>query len=126
VTRRPGGPSVDLAYADPRLVTLYDALSPSCADTAFHVRLAGPRPLAVPDLGSRPLDLGRWFDLVLTTGHVFQVCLAEDDARAALATARRHLGEADSGGVRWFGGWDGGPFTPGSPEIVVVATARPA
>ncbi len=127
---------MDLAYADPRLAALYDALSPPGADTRFYVRLAGTRPLAVLDLGlgtgqlacalaaaghevvgvdpapamlavargrpgggrvawfegdARSLELGRRFDLVLMTGHVFQIFLADEEVGAVLATARRHL-----------------------------------
>ncbi|GLK86399.1 class I SAM-dependent methyltransferase [Ancylobacter defluvii] len=40
---------------------------------------------------ARRLDLGRRFDLVVMTGHAFQVFLGEDDQRAALATIARHL-----------------------------------
>jgi ubiquinone/menaquinone biosynthesis C-methylase UbiE len=40
---------------------------------------------------ARTLDLDRVFELVLMTGHAFQVFLTDDDVRAVLATARRHL-----------------------------------
>ncbi|MDR6951909.1 SAM-dependent methyltransferase [Ancylobacter sp. 3268] len=40
---------------------------------------------------ARRLDLGRRFELVVMTGHAFQVFLGEDDQRAALATIARHL-----------------------------------
>lgn len=41
---------------------------------------------------ARGLDLGDdRFDLVVMTGNVFQVFLTDDDARAVLASARRHL-----------------------------------
>lgn len=40
---------------------------------------------------ARQLDLGRRFDLVVMTGHAFQVFLTDEDQRAALATIARHL-----------------------------------
>jgi SAM-dependent methyltransferase len=40
---------------------------------------------------ARILDLGQRFDLVVLTGHAFQVFLTEADQRAALATIARHL-----------------------------------
>lgn len=40
---------------------------------------------------ARTLRLGRRFDLVLLTGHAFQVFLTVDDRRAALATIAAHL-----------------------------------
>jgi ubiquinone/menaquinone biosynthesis C-methylase UbiE len=41
---------------------------------------------------ARHVDLGaERFDLIVMTGNVFQVFLTDDDARAVLATARRHL-----------------------------------
>lgn len=40
---------------------------------------------------ARSLALGRRFDLVLLTGHAFQVFLTADDQRAVLATIARHL-----------------------------------
>lgn len=40
---------------------------------------------------ARDLDLGERFDLVLMTGHAFQVFLGDGDRRAALATVARHL-----------------------------------
>ncbi|MGE5766749.1 MAG: class I SAM-dependent methyltransferase, partial [Bacteroidota bacterium] len=40
---------------------------------------------------TRTLDLGRRFDLVLLTGHAFQVFLRPDDQRAALRSIARHL-----------------------------------
>jgi ubiquinone/menaquinone biosynthesis C-methylase UbiE len=41
---------------------------------------------------ARHVDLGDGrFDLIVMTGNVFQVFLTDDDARAVLATARRHL-----------------------------------
>ena len=40
---------------------------------------------------ARTLRLGRRFDLVLLTGHAFQVFLTTEDRRAALATIAAHL-----------------------------------
>ncbi len=40
---------------------------------------------------ARDVRLGRTFDLVLLTGHAFQVFLTEEDQRAVLETIRAHL-----------------------------------
>jgi SAM-dependent methyltransferase len=40
---------------------------------------------------ARDLELDRCFDLVVLTGHAFQVFLGDDDQRAVLATIARHL-----------------------------------
>ncbi len=40
---------------------------------------------------ARDLRLDRRFDMVMLTGHAFQVFLSDDDQRAALATMARHL-----------------------------------
>ncbi|WP_075288893.1 class I SAM-dependent methyltransferase [Pararhizobium arenae] len=40
---------------------------------------------------ARDFDLNRMFDLILMTGHVFQVFLEDEDALRALTAARRHL-----------------------------------
>lgn len=40
---------------------------------------------------ARTLDLGRRFDLIVLTGHAFQVFLAPEDQLAALRTIARHL-----------------------------------
>lgn len=40
---------------------------------------------------ARSFNLETSFDLILMTGHVFQVFLSDDDVRRALANARRHL-----------------------------------
>lgn len=40
---------------------------------------------------ARTLDLGRRFDLVVMTGHAFQVFLTDEDQRAALNAIARHL-----------------------------------
>lgn len=40
---------------------------------------------------ARSLDLGQVFDLIVLTGHSFQVFLSEADQRAVLATIVRHL-----------------------------------
>jgi SAM-dependent methyltransferase len=41
---------------------------------------------------ARDVRLGRRFDLVLLTGHAFQVFLTPEDQRAVLSTIARHLG----------------------------------
>ncbi|MBM3532340.1 MAG: class I SAM-dependent methyltransferase [Alphaproteobacteria bacterium] len=41
--------------------------------------------------GAAELSLDARFDLIVMTGHVFQVFLDDDDIRAALSTLRRHL-----------------------------------
>jgi len=43
---------------------------------------------------AQTLRLGRTFDLVVLTGHAFQVFLTEDDQRAVLATIAAHLDPA--------------------------------
>jgi SAM-dependent methyltransferase len=45
---------------------------------------------------ARYLALDRRFDLIVMTGHAFQVFLTEDDQRAALASIARHLAPAGS------------------------------
>jgi ubiquinone/menaquinone biosynthesis C-methylase UbiE len=40
---------------------------------------------------ARTLALGAQFDLIIMTGHVFQVFLGDDDVRAVLRSARQHL-----------------------------------
>lgn len=40
---------------------------------------------------ARSMRLGRRFDVVLMTGHVFQIMLTDDEVAAALTTAREHL-----------------------------------
>ncbi|MEM8631131.1 MAG: class I SAM-dependent methyltransferase [Pseudomonadota bacterium] len=40
---------------------------------------------------ARDLDLGRRFDLIVLTGHAFQVFLTDADERSALSTIARHL-----------------------------------
>lgn len=127
------------SYGDPRLSTVYDALNPPAADSAFYLDLAGDRPLAILDMGCgtgwlaaelarrghrvtgadpagamldiarvRPggdrvswlqaaaadLDLADRFDLIVMTGHVFQVFLDDATTLASLAALRRHLAPA--------------------------------
>ncbi len=41
---------------------------------------------------ARNVRLGRQFDLVLLTGHAYQVFLTDEDQRAVLSTIARHLG----------------------------------
>lgn len=40
---------------------------------------------------ARSLDLGETFDLIIMTGHVFQVFLTDDEVRAVLSVAHAHL-----------------------------------
>ncbi len=56
----------------------------------------------------------RRFDLIIMTGHAFQVLLSDDDVRAALATMRRHLKpggrvafESRNPAINWAAEWDG-------------------
>lgn len=84
-----------------------------CGTGRFAARLAGSREVAGVDPAAAMLDvarrrpggdrvawieadartvrLGRRFDLVVLTGHAFQVFLTEADRRAALATIAAHL-----------------------------------
>jgi ubiquinone/menaquinone biosynthesis C-methylase UbiE len=54
------------------------------------------------------------FDLIITTGHAFQVLLSDDDVRAGLATMRRHLKpdgravfESRNPAIDWAAEWNG-------------------
>jgi SAM-dependent methyltransferase len=82
------------------------------------------------DLGTVPFD--REFDLVIMTGHVFQVFLADDDIMAALAAVRAAL----AGGGRyafetlnpllrpweqWTGSWE--VTAPGGAAVTAANTA---
>ena len=127
----------DLIYTDPCLAAIYDMLNPPDKDTNFYLRVAGPRPLRVLDMGCGTGHLAlalaerghrvtgvdpawamlevarhkpgaeevRWleadasglvldepFDLIIMTGHVFQVFLTDEEIEAALINLRRHLG----------------------------------
>lgn len=59
------------------------------------LRIARTRPgaeaVAWIEADARGLDLGQRFDLVVLTGHAFQVFLTGADQRAVLATIARHL-----------------------------------
>ncbi|WP_340115327.1 class I SAM-dependent methyltransferase [Pelagibius sp. 7325] len=53
-------------------------------------RLGGDK-VAWVEADARTLDLGRRFDLIVLTGHAFQVFLTPEDQLAALRTIARHL-----------------------------------
>ena len=55
---------------------------------------------------------------------------ANDEAVVAPSTLRfmnqdelaKHLQQAGFTQMQWFGSWDGSPFQPDSPEIIVIAS----
>ncbi|NIX76662.1 class I SAM-dependent methyltransferase [Microvirga terricola] len=51
----------------------------------------GGREVTWVEADARNVRLGQRFDLIVLTGHVFQVFLTEDDQRAVLATIAAHL-----------------------------------
>jgi len=55
-------------------------------------RRPGGAGVAWVEADARHVDIGRAFDLIVLTGHAFQVFLTEADQRAVLATIARHLG----------------------------------
>ena len=76
------------------------ALSETCEVTGVDpagpmLDIARQRPggakVAWIEADARELDLGRGFDLVLLTGHAFQVFQTPDDQAAVLGTIARHL-----------------------------------
>lgn len=77
-----------VALAAGRSVTGVDPAAPMLA-------IAGRRPggdkVAWVEADARTVRLGRRFDLVVLTGHAFQVFLTDDDQRAVLATIAAHL-----------------------------------
>ncbi len=107
----PPGPDHDfyLALGEPAPKAVLDvgcgtgALAGSFAARGHDVTGADPseamlavarrRPEAVTWVlaGAAELDLGRYFDLVYMTGHVFQVFLSDEEIAAVLANLRRHL-----------------------------------
>lgn len=76
------------ALAQGRAVTGVD---PAGAMLEIARRRPGGKKIAWVEGDARDLSLGRRFDLVLLTGHAFQVFLTPEDQAAALATIARHL-----------------------------------
>ncbi|CAH2403371.1 class I SAM-dependent methyltransferase [Mesorhizobium escarrei] len=76
------------ALADRRSVTGVDP-APAMLDIAR--RRAGGQRVAWVEADARNVRLGRRFDLVLLTGHAFQVFLTPEDREAVLATIAAHL-----------------------------------
>ncbi|WP_420345240.1 class I SAM-dependent methyltransferase [Pelagibius sp.] len=74
--------------ADGRAVVGIDPAAPMLA--VARQRPGGDR-VEWLEADARGLDLGRRFDLIVLTGHAFQVFLTADDQRAVLATIARHL-----------------------------------
>ena len=76
------------ALAEGRAVTGVDPAAPMLA-------IAGRRPGGAKvdwvQADARSVRLGRRFDLIVLTGHAFQVFLTEEDQRAVLATIAAHL-----------------------------------
>lgn len=77
-----------VALADRRQVVGVDP-APAMLEIARAKPGAGSVDFIAGD--ARTLRLSRRFDLVVLTGHAFQVFLTEDDRRAALATIAAHL-----------------------------------
>jgi SAM-dependent methyltransferase len=77
-----------VALADRRSVTGVDP-APAMLDIARH-RPGGQR-IDWVEADARTVRLGRRFDLVLLTGHAFQVFLTREDREAVLATIAAHL-----------------------------------
>jgi hypothetical protein len=70
------------------------------------------------------------FDLVVMTGHAFQVFLDDDGLRTALAAIRaaltgdgRFAFETRNPRARAWERWTPGPLTASSPEIITIASA---
>jgi len=73
----------DSAYTDPRIAAIYDILNPAAEDTAFYLRLAGPAPQRVLDMGCGTGHLA-----VALAGQSHRV-VGADPAKAMLDVARR-------------------------------------
>jgi SAM-dependent methyltransferase len=59
---------------------------------AMLAEAARAHPAGTWQLGAaQTVDVGRRFELVIMTGHAFQVLLSDDDVRQVLANVRRHL-----------------------------------
>jgi SAM-dependent methyltransferase len=76
------------ALADRRSVTGVDP-APAILDIAR--RRSGGQRVDWVEADARNVRLGRRFDLVLLTGHAFQVFLTPEDREAVLATIAAHL-----------------------------------
>ena len=76
------------ALAEGRAVVGVD---PAAAMLAVARRRPGGEQVTWIEADARDLDLGRRFDLVLLTGHAFQVFLTPEDQLAALRAIARHL-----------------------------------
>jgi len=83
-----GTGQLTVALADGRDVFGAD---PAAAMLAVARRRPGGDRVTWVEADARSLDLGRRFDLVLLTGHAFQVFLTSEDQLAALRTIARHL-----------------------------------
>lgn len=77
-----------VALADGRRVVGVD---PAPAMLAIARKKPGAEGVRFVEGDARALRLGQRFDLVVLTGHAFQVFLSEADRRAALATIAAHL-----------------------------------
>ncbi len=66
-------------------------VDPAAAMLDIARRRPGGHKVAWVQADARTVRLGRRFDLVLLTGHAFQVFLTDDDQRAALSTIAAHL-----------------------------------
>jgi len=66
-------------------------VDPAGAMLAVARRRPGGERIAWVEADARSVRLGRRFDLVVLTGHAFQVFLSDDDQRAVLATIASHL-----------------------------------
>lgn len=66
-------------------------VDPAASMLAVARRRPGGDRVEWVEADARGLDLGRRFDLIVLTGHAFQVFLTADDQRAVLAAIARHL-----------------------------------
>ena len=66
-------------------------VDPAAAMLEIARRRPGGERVTWVEADARSLQLDRHFDLVLLTGHAFQVFLGGDDQRAVLAAIARHL-----------------------------------
>lgn len=74
--------------ADRRTVVGVD---PAAAMLDIARRRPGGRSVTWEEADARNVRLGRQFDLVLLTGHAYQVFLTDEDQQAVLSTIARHL-----------------------------------
>ncbi|MBN9057114.1 MAG: methyltransferase domain-containing protein [Rhizobiales bacterium] len=77
-----------IAFSGGRTVV---AVDPAPAMLGIARAKAGAGGVEFVEGDARTLRLGRRFDLVVLTGHAFQVFLTQEDRRAALATIAAHL-----------------------------------